>query len=147
MDDHARLNKEALRLPVYTLEIPSKSQRSRRPTLRLLSLTLLLLLLVSTLLFRHHIDSYLMRRDQTSPARNPAYLIRAKYGAVASENKMCSDIGVATLKAGGNAVDAAVSTTLCIGVANMFSYVPPMFYTRLLNTLLSTAPESEEEGS
>lgn len=53
--------------------------------------------------------------------RNPAYLIKAKHGAVASENEICSNIGVNTLKAGGNAVDAAVSTTLCIGVANMFS--------------------------
>ncbi|KAK7692607.1 hypothetical protein QCA50_004239 [Cerrena zonata] len=53
--------------------------------------------------------------------RNPAYLIKAKHGAVASENEICSNIGVNTLKAGGNAVDAAVSTTLCIGVTNMFS--------------------------
>ncbi|KAI0076121.1 gamma-glutamyltranspeptidase [Panus rudis PR-1116 ss-1] len=53
--------------------------------------------------------------------RNPAYLIKARNGAVASENEICSKIGVQTLKDGGNAVDAAVSTTLCIGVANMFS--------------------------
>jgi gamma-glutamyltranspeptidase / glutathione hydrolase / leukotriene-C4 hydrolase len=53
--------------------------------------------------------------------RNEAWLIKAKHGAVASENGLCSEIGVQTLKKGGNAVDAAVSTTLCIGVVNMFS--------------------------
>ncbi|TFK74043.1 gamma-glutamyltranspeptidase [Pluteus cervinus] len=54
-------------------------------------------------------------------ARNPAYLIKAKHGAVASENKRCSEIGVNTLKKGGNAVDAAVAATFCTGVVNMFS--------------------------
>ena len=53
--------------------------------------------------------------------RNPAYLIKAKSGAVASENIQCSEIGVDVMKEGGNAVDAAVATTFCIGVVNMFS--------------------------
>ncbi len=53
--------------------------------------------------------------------RNPAYLIKAKHGAVSSENVLCSNIGVEILKEGGNAVDAAVATTFCIGVVNMFS--------------------------
>ena len=58
--------------------------------------------------------------------RNPAYLIQVRNGAVASENKRCSDIGVDVLKDGGNAVDAAIAATLCIGVVNMFSLVPEM---------------------
>jgi len=53
--------------------------------------------------------------------RNPAYLIKAKSGAVASENVQCSEIGVGVMKNGGNAVDAAVATTFCVGVLNMFS--------------------------
>ncbi|KAH9847137.1 gamma-glutamyltranspeptidase [Lenzites betulinus] len=61
------------------------------------------------------------RTSVPSATRNPAYLIRATNGAVASENELCSEIGVNVLKDGGNAVDAAVSTTLCIGVVNMFS--------------------------
>ncbi len=64
-------------------------------------------------------------------SRNPAYLIKAEHGAVASENKRCSDIGVDILKEGGNAVDAAISATFCVGVVNMFSYVPSS--TFLLN--------------
>ena len=66
--------------------------------------------------------STLPTRDRVpSGTRNPAYLVKAKNGAVASENEICSQMGVDTMKAGGNAVDAAVSTTLCIGVVNMFS--------------------------
>ena len=57
-------------------------------------------------------------RDTT---RNPAYLIKAKSGAVASENIQCSEIGVDAMKDGGNAIDAIVATTFCIGVVNMFS--------------------------
>ncbi|KAF9531606.1 gamma-glutamyltranspeptidase [Crepidotus variabilis] len=53
--------------------------------------------------------------------RNPSYLIRAYNGAVASENKRCSDIGVDIMKFGGNAVDAAIAATFCTGVVNMFS--------------------------
>jgi len=53
--------------------------------------------------------------------RNPAYLIEATHGAVASENEICSRIGVDVLKDGGNAVDATISAAFCIGVVNMFS--------------------------
>lgn len=53
--------------------------------------------------------------------RNPSFLIRARNGAVASENKRCSDIGVDVLKDGGNAVDAAIASAFCVGVVNMFS--------------------------
>ncbi|KAF9501747.1 gamma-glutamyltranspeptidase [Pleurotus eryngii] len=61
------------------------------------------------------------RSGSHSGSQNPAYLIEARHGAVASENKLCSDIGVQTLKSGGNAVDSAIATTFCIGVVNMFS--------------------------
>jgi gamma-glutamyltranspeptidase/glutathione hydrolase/leukotriene-C4 hydrolase len=61
-------------------------------------------------------------------ARNPAYLIKAKSGAVASENIVCSNIGVDVMKDGGNAVDAAVATTFCIGVVSMFSWVLRLFF-------------------
>ena len=42
-------------------------------------------------------------------------------GAVASDHTICSTIGTNILREGGNAVDAAVATTFCTGVANPFS--------------------------
>ncbi|KIJ49346.1 hypothetical protein M422DRAFT_161129 [Sphaerobolus stellatus SS14] len=53
--------------------------------------------------------------------RNPAYLVHATHGAVAAENKLCSDLGVKILKEGGNAMDASITAVLCTGVVNMFS--------------------------
>lgn len=70
-----------------------------------------------------HQPRHLQTCTDLSCQRNLGHLVKAKNGAVASENEICSQIGVDTLKKGGNAVDAAVSTTLCIGVVNMFSYV------------------------
>jgi gamma-glutamyltranspeptidase/glutathione hydrolase/leukotriene-C4 hydrolase len=57
----------------------------------------------------------------TTKERNPAYLIEAHNGVVATENKRCSDLGIAQLRRGGSAVDAAIAATLCIGVVNSFS--------------------------
>ncbi|KAG1350332.1 hypothetical protein G6F62_003306 [Rhizopus arrhizus] len=42
-------------------------------------------------------------------------------GAVAVETKECSEIGVQILKEGGNSVDAAIASALCIGVMNNFA--------------------------
>ena len=39
-------------------------------------------------------------------------------GVVSSDHPLCSHMGLATLQKGGNAVDAAVVTALCLGVAN-----------------------------
>jgi gamma-glutamyltranspeptidase/glutathione hydrolase len=39
-----------------------------------------------------------------------------KLGGVASENYICSQIGIGLLEAGGNAADALVGTQFCVGV-------------------------------
>jgi gamma-glutamyltranspeptidase len=41
-------------------------------------------------------------------------------GAVASESDICSRIGTDLLKRGGNAADAMVGTTVCVGVVGMY---------------------------
>jgi gamma-glutamyltranspeptidase/glutathione hydrolase len=42
-----------------------------------------------------------------------------KLGAVSSDVSVCSRIGIQTLKDGGNAVDAAISTQFCLGVVEV----------------------------
>ncbi|KAG0048554.1 hypothetical protein BGZ83_006517 [Gryganskiella cystojenkinii] len=65
----------------------------------------------------------LLHKVGSSPSaeRNTRTLITAKHGAVATEEIHCSQIGVEVLKEGGNAVDAAIASCLCIGTVNMFS--------------------------
>ncbi|KAH8925019.1 hypothetical protein BT69DRAFT_1312102 [Atractiella rhizophila] len=53
--------------------------------------------------------------------RNPAYLFSGTHGAVSTEVDVCSNIGVEIMREGGNAVDAGIAGTLCVGVVNMFS--------------------------
>ena len=48
------------------------------------------------------------------------FLHRDDHGAVASESSICSHIGIELLKQGGNAADAIVGTTLCVGVIGMY---------------------------
>ena len=84
-------------------------------------LVLFLLIVIVTFSRRRQVVRHLGADEVVHSLRNPAYLIKAKHGAVASENVLCSNIGVGILKEGGNAVDAAVATTFCIGVVNMFS--------------------------
>ncbi|QSZ31922.1 hypothetical protein DSL72_001491 [Monilinia vaccinii-corymbosi] len=52
---------------------------------------------------------------------NPASVMNTgNRGAVASESKTCSQIGVDLIERGGNAADAMVGTALCIGVIGMY---------------------------
>lgn len=43
-----------------------------------------------------------------------------RIGAVASESATCSKIGTSLLQKGGNAADALVATTICVGVMGMY---------------------------
>ncbi|KAI6026195.1 nucleophile aminohydrolase [Pisolithus microcarpus] len=98
-------------LPLYT-----SYTWQRRNSLRWKKCLLACITVFAFLRFRHK-----FYRSTAPSVRNPAYLIIAEHGAVASENKRCSDVGVELMKDGGNAVDAAIGAAFCIGVVNMFS--------------------------
>lgn len=108
-------------LPLYVHNTGRK--RSRAPWLLAVTIISFLLLLCTEAGRRKCVTSDDSNHTPGSLGgpRNPAYLIKAHHGAVAAENKRCSDIGVDVLKEGGNAVDAAISAAFCTGVVNMFS--------------------------
>src|SRR5882762_1868216 len=50
------------------------------------------------------------------PAREPSKTIEGRHGMVVAVSPMGAETGLATLKKGGNAVDAAVATALAMAV-------------------------------
>lgn len=112
-----------LKLPLYVAEgVARDTKHNSRWKLFLLGLFTVFLTffhLYTNPNDAHKVRSYDLPRS--SQPRNPAYLIEAEHGAVAAENKRCSDTGVDIMKEGGNAVDAAIGAAFCTGVVNMFS--------------------------
>lgn len=122
-DPAANTSKQALHSADIELPFPyylyTRESKVRRIWLRGAFITSLAIL--ATLWLQGHRFFCPIHKQPQTQARNPAYLIEAEHGAVATENKRCSDIGVDVLKEGGNAVDAAISAAFCVGVVNMFS--------------------------
>ncbi|KAI9474176.1 MAG: nucleophile aminohydrolase [Benjaminiella poitrasii] len=57
----------------------------------------------------------------SSPVAFKGHLVKGSKAAVAVEAEECSNVGIEILKKGGNAVDAAIASTLCIGVIHSFA--------------------------
>jgi gamma-glutamyltranspeptidase/glutathione hydrolase/leukotriene-C4 hydrolase len=122
---HGREPSARLKLPLYTdggtiVLSQAKRLNSRWKPFLLGSITTCLLFFFHSN-YTQHYNTFYDVLNWRKGRRNPAYLIEAKHGAVAAENKRCSDIGVSIMKDGGNAVDAAVGAAFCTGVVNMFS--------------------------
>ncbi|CAG8572457.1 223_t:CDS:2 [Diversispora eburnea] len=73
------------------------------------------IILLGNLIFRENFTEKFNKENGSSG------LIIAKNGAVASEVANCSQFGVDVLKEGGNAVDAAITSMICVGTVNSFS--------------------------
>lgn len=58
---------------------------------------------------------------ETAPQLALPESIEVKHGAVAADSRRCSRMGVDILQEGGNAVDAAVATAICLGVVQPFA--------------------------
>jgi gamma-glutamyltranspeptidase len=59
--------------------------------------------------------------ETTDSDDDKKHLVTAKHGAVACDVPACSTLGTEILKRGGSAVDASITTALCIGSINSFS--------------------------
>jgi gamma-glutamyltranspeptidase/glutathione hydrolase/leukotriene-C4 hydrolase len=59
--------------------------------------------------------------DTTTTANWADFHAYGSKGAVASDSATCSDMGLEILKKGGNAVDASITTALCLGVVSPLS--------------------------
>jgi gamma-glutamyltranspeptidase len=57
--------------------------------------------------------------DPVQTLRSSSMIEGLEHGAVAADHPLCSEIGTSIMREkGGNAIDAAVATALCLGVAN-----------------------------
>ncbi|KAI0949707.1 hypothetical protein AcW1_009235 [Taiwanofungus camphoratus] len=112
-------------LPLYHAERSTVHQRLGRSLIFVLTILVVIILISKDAAIHlstpQQYPGHSRRRPTPSWTHNQAYIVEAKHGAVASENEICSEVGIDILKAGGNAVDSIISTTLCIGVVNMFS--------------------------
>ncbi|KAH6879874.1 gamma-glutamyltranspeptidase [Thelonectria olida] len=108
MDD---LEKTTLQFP---FELPPRTdKRRKRPGFYIKRAVILIVLICSSLSF--FIPRVYNPRTRKLSDQNPGQL-----GAVVTENRRCSRIGIDILRRGGNAADAAVASTLCVGTVGMY---------------------------
>jgi Gamma-glutamyltranspeptidase len=112
-----------------TPPFPLFSRKKRNVIVCLLGVLLLAFVVLGFVLWRF-VDKWKM-----PTGGNKQILVHAKHGAVATELDICSNLGVDILQEGGNAVDAAIASGICIGSINMFAagiggYILPTILSR-----------------
>ncbi|KAF2665876.1 gamma-glutamyltransferase [Microthyrium microscopicum] len=63
--------------------------------------------------------SFGFRTNYQTPL-DPNSAQKPTHGAIACENDICADIGARIYRQGGNAIDATIATTLCVGVIGSY---------------------------
>lgn len=104
-----------IKLNKHSERVRNFSRSKRNVIVGLLSVILVVLIVVWFMSWR------LFDRESSSRGGNRQLLVHGQHGAVATELDICSNIGVKMLQEGGNAVDAAIASGICIGSINMFS--------------------------
>ncbi|KAL1210662.1 Glutathione hydrolase 3 [Cardamine amara subsp. amara] len=101
--------------------IGKKKKQSR--TLKIALFLVLLLVGISGYSFSDNITIFLSRQeiDHGLNHENVSDVVESENGVVAADDSRCSEIGASVLRRGGHAVDAAVATTICVGVVNPMS--------------------------
>ena len=103
-----------------------------------------------------------LSKDKSQAVPGSEFVVaKGSEGAVATDDKRCSEAGLNVLKNGGNAVDAAVASLLCLGVVNFQSSgiggglmmlvakkntSAPEGYTVTVIDAREVAPRSAQEG-
>jgi len=119
--------------------LPSGGSRHRRRLFISTLLTCLLLLTIfvvsSTMLFPNHYALFpatlislitaatgfpTHSQHEKNEVTGLRQVVAGQQGAIASESSICSNIGRDLLLQGGNAADALVGTTFCVGVIGMY---------------------------
>ena len=85
--------------------------------------TVTTLILVAVIISMTYLDGSISKNttDSSSYVTFDDFHTTGSNGAVASDSSTCSNMGVSILQQGGNAVDAAVTTALCLGVVSPMS--------------------------
>jgi gamma-glutamyltranspeptidase len=110
-------------------DLPTKRSTHKRWIGGLVVVLVLVLVLASSLVVNHKASSgnhaSILSKDNTATCMDPIMSLKEASsleglanGAVAADHIVCSQVGNSILQQDGNAVDAAVATVLCLGVAN-----------------------------
>ncbi|EOA16225.1 hypothetical protein CARUB_v10004367mg [Capsella rubella] len=111
---------------IAVLLLGGEKQKKRQSRLLKVALLLVLVLVgisgfsfsdnnIRILLSRQAIDDHRLSHETVSD------VVESENGIVAADDGRCSEIGASVLRRGGHAVDAAVATSLCVGVVNPMS--------------------------
>ncbi|KAH9295132.1 hypothetical protein KI387_038720, partial [Taxus chinensis] len=116
-----KMARESLAASLLNSDLENISEHSlQRPTPRiifaLLAATVITLACILAFSNSNHSRAFLDTNGQLQ-VESPD-IIEAEHGVVAADDERCSDIGTDVLREGGHAVDAAVATSLCLGVVN-----------------------------